>query len=79
MTVVETTHHAGMLHASVYAATFFLAVMAQQQPCCLPDPFRVMETWRKTMEPQKPELPRVWTRGRKETESRQRASGAKSP
>ena len=29
--------------------------------------------------PEAGQLPRVWTRGRKETESRQRVSGAKSP
>ena len=29
--------------------------------------------------PEAGQLPRVWTRGRKETESRQKASGAKSP
>ena len=29
--------------------------------------------------PEAGKLPRVWTRGRKETESRQRVSGAKSP
>ena len=29
--------------------------------------------------PEAEQLPRVWTRGRKETESRQRVSGAKSP
>ena len=29
--------------------------------------------------PQAGKLPRVWTRGRTETESRQRVSGAKSP
>ena len=29
--------------------------------------------------PETGQLPRVWTRGRKETESRQRVSGAKSP
>ena len=29
--------------------------------------------------PEAGQLPRVWTRGRKETESRQRVSGTKSP
>ena len=29
--------------------------------------------------PEAGQLPRVWTRGRRETESRQRVSGAKSP
>ena len=29
--------------------------------------------------PESGQLPRVWTRGRRETESRQRVSGAKSP
>ena len=29
--------------------------------------------------PEAEQLPRVWTRGRKEKESRQRVSGAKSP
>ena len=29
--------------------------------------------------PEAGQLPRVWTRGHKETESRQRVSGAKSP
>ena len=29
--------------------------------------------------PESGQLPRAWTRGRKETESRQRVSGAKSP
>ena len=29
--------------------------------------------------PEAGQLPRVWTRGRKEIESRQRVSGAKSP
>ena len=29
--------------------------------------------------PEAGQLPRVWTRGRKETESRQRVSGVKSP
>ena len=29
--------------------------------------------------PESGQLPRVWTRGRKETENRQRASGAKRP
>ena len=29
--------------------------------------------------PEARQLPRVWTRGHKETESRQRVSGAKSP
>ena len=52
-----------------------------QQPscCCLPDPFRGMGAWRKTMEPQKPgnspgSGPEVEKR-----QSRQRVSGAKSP
>ena len=29
--------------------------------------------------PEAEQLPRVWTRGRKDTESRQRVSGVKSP
>ena len=45
----------------------------------LPDPFQKMGAWQKTMELEKSgNSPRAWTRGGRETESHQRASGAKS-
>ena len=44
---------------SVLTSYEFFASLAPQTPlccccCCLPDPFRGMEAWRETMEPQKP-------------------------
>ena len=48
--------------------------------CCLPDPFRGIGGMAEDHgAPEAGKLPKVWTRGRKETESRQRVSGAKSP
>ena len=44
----------------------------------LSSPFLEMEAWRRTMEPQKPGNSPGPGKGRRETESRQRVSGAKS-
>ena len=63
-------------------ATKFLNTVLHPERCCccccwLPDPFRGMGAWRKTMEPQKPG--NSTGSGPEVIESRQRVSGAKSP
>ena len=58
------------------AAAFIAAVMLLLFTRTLPMDGGMAEDHRA---PKAGQLPRVWTRGRKETESRQRVSGAKSP